>query len=161
MNCEKMEARLIAYMDGKATEAERHEVDLHLIACAECRTRVEEFRRLWTVLDEAPLTQPSPAFDAALRQRIAGEPARTGWSGLWAWIPAPRLAFAVSLLLILSVWISSTPSGPGVNPNELAQHEEEFKMIKDLPVLEDYDVLTNFEALSELPPKSDRVNGKI
>jgi hypothetical protein len=29
--------------------------------------------------------------------------------------------------------------------------EAEFGMIKDLPVLEDYDVLTSFDALSELP----------
>jgi len=160
MNCERMETRLIAYMDGRATEAERREVDLHLIACAECRAHVEEFRRLWAVLDEAPMTQPSASFDAVLRQRIAAEPARTGWYGLWSWIPAPRLVFAVSLLLLLSVWISSTPTGPVTNPTELAQHEEEFKMIKDLPVLEDYDVLANFEALSELPPKPDQSNGK-
>ncbi len=161
MSCEKMEARLIAYMDGKASEAERHEVDLHLIACAACRTRVEEFSRLWTVLEEAPLTQPSPSFDAALRRRLAAEPVRSHWSGLWSWIPAPRLAFAVSLLLILSLWISSRPPAPNGSPGEFAQHEEEFKMIKDLPVLEDYDVLANFEALSELPPKAERTDGKI
>lgn len=159
MNCEKMETGLIAYMDGRASEAERHEVDLHLIACAECRARVEEFRLLWIVLDQAPMTQPSASFDAALRQRIAAEPARSGWAGLWSWIPAPRLGFAVSLLLVLSVWISSSPSGPPMNPSDVAQHEEEFKMINDLPVLEDYDVLANFEALSELPPKPVQTNG--
>jgi anti-sigma factor RsiW len=161
MNCERMETRLLAYMDGRATDAERREVDLHLIACADCRARVEEFRRLWAVLDEAPMTQPSASFDAALRQRIAAVPARPGWASLWSWIPAPRLAFAVSLLLVLSVWISSMPTGPVRNPTELAQHEEEFKMINDLPVLEDYDVLANFEALSELPPKPDQTNGKM
>ena len=161
MNCERMETRLVAYMDGRATEVERHEVDLHLIACGECRARVEEFGRLWTVLNEAPMTQPSSSFDAALRQRIAAEPARSGWAGLWAWVPAPRLAFAVSMLLVLSAWISNAPPIAVTNPTEVAQHEEEFKMINDLPVLEDYDVLANFEALSELPPKANQTSGKM
>ncbi|HEY1866355.1 MAG TPA: hypothetical protein VGG55_04730, partial [Candidatus Acidoferrales bacterium] len=29
--------------------------------------------------------------------------------------------------------------------------DAEFRMIKDLPVLEDYDVVANFDALSDLP----------
>lgn len=147
MNCEKFETRLIAYMDRRATEAERGEVELHLVACAECRARVEEFRRLWGVLDEAPAHEVSPAFDARLRARMAAEPRPSllGWL-----LPQPRLALAMSLLLALGVWISMLPPVP----NEVARtgSEEEFKMIKDLPVLEDLDVLANFEALSEVPP---------
>ena len=147
MNCERYETQLLAYLDGRATEAQRHEVDLHLLACAACRTRVEEYGRLWNVLDEAPAVEPSLHFDARLRQRIAAEPRRTWLS----WLPAPRFAFAAAALLVLSVWISSMPSAPVVD-QAAARTEEEFQMIKDLPVLEDYDVLANFEALSELPP---------
>ena len=150
MNCERIEKQLIAYMDGRATAAERSEVEAHLADCGACRTRAEEFRLLWGVLDEAPQAETSPAFDARLRARIAAEPPR---QSLWAWlVPSPRLALAVSLLLVLSVWISSVPA-PGPAVAEVAQSEAEFKMIKDLPVLEDYDVLANFEALSELPPQ--------
>jgi len=150
MNCERIEKQLIAYMDGRATATERSEVEAHLADCGACRTRAEEFRLLWGVLDEAPQAETSPAFDARLRARIAAEPPR---QSLWAWlVPSPRLALAVSLLLVLSVWISSVPA-PGPAVAEVAQSEAEFKMIKDLPVLEDYDVLANFEALSELPPQ--------
>jgi len=125
-------------------------VEAHLADCGACRTRAEEFRLLWGVLDEVPQLETSPAFDARLRTRIAAEPPR---QSLWAWlVPSPRLALAVSLLLLLSVWISSVPA-PGPAVAEVAQSEAEFKMIKDLPVLEDYDVLANFEALSELPPQ--------
>ncbi|MFY9583905.1 MAG: zf-HC2 domain-containing protein [Candidatus Acidiferrales bacterium] len=150
MNCERIEKQMIAYMDGRASSAERREVEAHLADCGACRTRAEEFRLLWGVLDEAPQLEVSPAFDARLRARIAAEPSRPGlWGRL---VPSPRLALAVSLLLVLSVWISSVPA-PGPAVAEVAQSEAEFKMIKDLPVLEDYDVLANFEALSELPPR--------
>ncbi len=148
MNCEQMENRLIAYLDGKANRTERREVEAHLAACAACRIRAEEFRLLWGVLDEAPMTEPSPAFNARLRARLAAEPCPRSF---WSWLaPSPRLAFAVSMLLVGSVWISSLSQPPrqdSVMPNA----DAEFRMIKDLPVLEDYDVLANFEALSELP----------
>lgn len=150
MNCARIEQSLVAYLDGRASAGERREVEAHVASCKGCRTRVEEFRRLWDILDEVPMQEPSPAFDARLRARIAAQPPRPR---VWAWLlPSPRLAFTVSLLLLLSVWISSFPpvrvSGPRVN-----NIEGEFRMIKDLPVLEDYDVLANFEALSEIPPQ--------
>ncbi len=151
MNCERMEKRLIAYLDERASAAERREVEAHLAACTACRTRAEEFRALWGVLDEAPAVEVSPEFDARLRARIAAEPPR---QSLWASLaPSPRLAFAAALLLVLSVWISSLPPNPAQNPPVATTSEAEFKMIKDLPLLEDYDVLANFEALSELPPQ--------
>jgi anti-sigma factor RsiW len=154
MNCERFETRLIAYMDGRATDAERGEVELHLVACSECRARVEEFRRLWSVLDETPAHEVSPAFDARLRARIAAEPR----ASLLGWLlPQPRLALAMSLLLALGAWISMLPPAQ----NEIARADEEFKMINDLPVLEDLDVLANFEALSEVPPVQKPVQQKM
>jgi len=158
MNCQRIETLLIAYLDGKARESERRDVELHLAACAACRTRAEEFRRLWSVLDEAPLHEPSPAFDARLRERIAAEP-KPGWL---AWlVPSPRWALAISLLVVLSVWISSLPPATPPAGQAALQSEEEFKMIKDLEVLEDYDVLANFEPLSELPVAQAKENREM
>ena len=39
MNCQKFEPLLIAYADGRAADAERAEVDRHLLACAACREK--------------------------------------------------------------------------------------------------------------------------
>jgi anti-sigma factor RsiW len=145
MNCENIAGEWIAYMDGRASAAERRTVEQHAEMCAECRERVDQFRRLWSVLEEAPVMAPSLGFDARLRQRVAAEPRKRFWEGL---LPAPRLAFAMCMLLVMSAWIARLP----VDVTAPAQTEEEFHMIKDLRVLENYDVLSNFEALSELPP---------
>jgi anti-sigma factor RsiW len=151
MNCQKMETQMIAWLDGKATETERREVELHLIACSDCRARAEEFRRVWNVLDEAPAIEPSRGFDAQVRQRVAAEPR----PGLFAWLPQPRFALATAALIALAIWLSAVP--PTV---EVAQTpDEEFQMIQNLPVLEDYEVLANFEPLDQLPAeKQEKVD---
>jgi anti-sigma factor RsiW len=149
MNCNRWESRLIAYMDGKAGGAERREVEAHLATCEGCRTRARAFTALWGMLDELPAIQASEAFDAQLRARIAVEPAPRSF---WGWIaPPPRLALSLSMLLLFSVWLASHPTAPVADAT--GPTEAEFKMINDLPVLENYDVLANFEVLSELPSK--------
>jgi anti-sigma factor RsiW len=155
--CTGMENKLVSYLDGRAKPAERHAVEAHLADCAECRVRAEEFRALWSVMDDLPVLSPSPAFDASLRARIAAEPVRRGF---WEWLPTPRLAFAVTALVVMSVWLSSMPRIAG-NRNKVEAKveakvtevatEADFRMIRDLPVLENYDVLSKFDALSELP----------
>ncbi|HYL10814.1 MAG TPA: zf-HC2 domain-containing protein [Candidatus Acidoferrales bacterium] len=150
MNCTKIETKLMAYVDGRANQRERQEVKAHLEACALCRQRVEEFRGVSKLLDELPPITPSPAFDVRVRARVAAEPQPRGWL---AWLtPSPRVAFAAALLLALTVWMSSLPTGKDTYPYHNLQNgsDAEFRMIKDLPVLQDYDVIVNFEPLVDL-----------
>src|SRR5271163_2830342 len=142
--CEEVSKQLIAYLDRRANSADRHEVEEHLAACSACHQRAEDFRKLWGVLDEVPLVEPSLGFDARIRARIAEEP-RRGWLG-WL-VPQPRLAFAMALLLALSVWMAKLPREGNVAGTE----QQDFEAIKDLGVLENYDVLSKFGALSEVP----------
>ena len=153
--CAALERKLVEYLDGRARPADRHAVEEHLSGCASCRLRAEEFRALWTALDDLPEVSPSPAFDATLRTRIAAEPARRSF---WDWLPSPRLAFAVTALVVMSAWLSSVPrvtTKPTVvsqasQANQVSP-ESDFGMIRDLPVLENFDVISKFDALSELP----------
>ncbi len=136
MSCSRMENRILPYVDGRLKESERREMEAHLAACATCRLRVNEFRAVTGLLDELPQIEPSAAFDVRVRARVAAEPVKQSW---WAWFtPSPRVAFAASLLLLGTVWI-------GANSNQTSIAQE------DLPVLENYDVLSNFEPLTELP----------
>ena len=58
--------------------------------------------------------------------------------------------FAASMLLLVIVWIGSR-QGPDVTPSATNGQAEPIQMESDLPVLENYDVLSNFEALTDLP----------
>lgn len=165
MKCQQIERSLLAYLDTRATPAERRQVETHLAECSACTERVDQFRLLFGALDELPAVAPSVNFDAAVRARVAQEPPSAAfWAALLA---APRLVFALTALMVFSVWLASfSPSGGPVTTGTskaVAQmtsrsSEAEFGMIKNLPVLEDYDVLANFDVLSELP--SERAAGQ-
>jgi anti-sigma factor RsiW len=154
-NCEDVSKGLIAYMDQRASSAERRDVEKHLSGCAACRTRVEEFGRVRSVLDELPAIEPSFGFDARVRQRLAAEP-RPSWFGWFA--PQARFAFSAALLVALAVWIVKLPSSrpvaipPAPMTASTVSTDQDFDAVKDLGVLEDYDVVTNMDALSQLVP---------
>jgi anti-sigma factor RsiW len=158
MNCEDVSKELTSYLDQCASSAERQEIEEHLAKCAECRTRAEEFRKVWSALEEVPAVEPSFGFDARLRQRIAAEPRRRWFTGF---VPQPRLALAAALLVALAILVARAPSRhPGTAATVATTQQQDFNAIKDLGVLEDYDVLMKFDALSELQPiarpQSDR-----
>jgi negative regulator of sigma E activity len=125
-------------------------MEKHLSTCAVCQLRVNEFRAVNVLLDEVPVIEPSPAFDVRLWARVAAEPAKQSW---WAWFaPSPRVAFAASMLLLATVWFGS-------RPNEPLAPEPEAQVVSDLPVLENFDVVSSFDALSDLPqPVNDESN---
>ncbi len=135
MSCSRMENRILGYVDGRLKEGERLEMEKHLSTCGACQLRVNEFRSVHALLDELPMIEPSAAFDLRVRARVAAEPAKQSW---WAWFtPSPRVAFAASLLLLATVWIGRYSAPPQIDQ-------------ADIPVLENYDVISSFEPLTEL-----------
>jgi anti-sigma factor RsiW len=133
-----MENKILGYVDGRLKESDRLEMEKHLSTCAPCQLRVTEFRSVHALLDELPMIEPSEAFDVRVRARVAAEPAKQSWWG--GFMPSPRVAFAASMLLLGTLWIG-TFSGSIDTPIDQA----------DVPVLENYDVISSFEPLTELP----------
>jgi hypothetical protein len=148
-----MESRILAYMDGRLSDADRAEVQKHLDGCAVCRLRATEFSSVNDLLDELPLIEPSPAFDVRVRARIAAEPVKQSWWAPWwaALRPSPRIAFVASMLLLATVLVYRTDTiTPPIPPDQA-----DAAMMQDLSVMEDHDTLSNFEPLKELPPPVD------
>ncbi|HSC46216.1 MAG TPA: zf-HC2 domain-containing protein [Candidatus Acidoferrum sp.] len=156
MSCERMESRILAYVDGRLKESERAEVQKHLDACPACRVRATEFSSVSSLLDELPMIEPSSAFDVRVRARIAAEPVKQSWWASWAGMrPSPRIAFAATLLLLATVFVSYRNDVP---PPTMTQAEIDAGLNQDLSILEDHDTLSNFEPLKELPPPVDANN---
>ena len=152
MNCERMESRLIEYLDGRASVRERREVEAHLAECGACRARAEGFRGVWRVLEETPAPEPSAWFDAKLRQRIAAQPPPGVWSSrIAAWLPQPRLALASLMLIGVGFWAAAVTrpqfQAPATHPVAMSE-DQNFRMIKNMQVLENYDVLKDLNTPS-------------
>jgi anti-sigma factor RsiW len=133
-----MENKILGYVDGRLKEGERLEMEKHLSTCAPCQLRVTEFSSVHALLDELPMIEPSEAFDLRVRARVAAEPAKQSW---WAgFLPSPRVAFAASMLLLGTLWIGTFSGSIDTQIDQA-----------DVPVLENYDVISSFEPLTELP----------
>src|SRR5712664_3349629 len=144
MNCGGMEKKMMGYVDGRLKEGERLEMEKHLGTCAACQLRVNEFRAVNVLLDELPMIEASAAFDVRVRARVAAEPVKQSW---WAWFaPSPRVAFAASMLLLATVWIGSR------KPENTLSAGDIEKINQNMQVLENYDVISDFAPLTELPP---------
>jgi anti-sigma factor RsiW len=162
MSCSRMEKQMLPYVDGRLKVSEQRAVEAHLADCSSCRVRVSEFRAVSGLLDELPQIEPSGAFDARVRARVAAEPVKQSWWAVFA--PSPRAALAASMLLLATIWIGSRP-GPTVpgNSQNVVVNPANIDP-NDLPVLENFDVLANFEPLEALPQPvqgddSDEVDG--
>jgi anti-sigma factor RsiW len=145
MSCNRMENRILPYVDGRLKANEMREVETHLKSCPACLLRVNEFRAVTGLLDELPQIEPSGAFDARVRARVAAEPVKQAWWAAFA--PSLRVVFAAAMLVVATVWVGSRP-GDSVQVNDVTSQDA---LASDLPVLENFDVLSNFDALSDLP----------
>jgi anti-sigma factor RsiW len=138
-----MEKKILGYVDGRLKESERLEMDRHLATCAACRVRVNEFRAVNVLLDELPVVEPSAAFDIRMQARVAAEPAKQSW---WTWLaPSPRVVLAATMLLLATVWVGSRRADSSLSAADID------KINQNMQVLENYDVISDFAPLSELP----------
>jgi anti-sigma factor RsiW len=147
MSCSAMEKQMLPYVDGRLKASEAQAVEKHLAACAACRLRVNEFRAVSSLIDELPQIEPSGAFDLRVHARVAAEPVKKSW---WAWYaPSPRVAVAASMLLFAVIWLGSRQ--PTLDQTPTVDSAQVEQINKDLPILENYEVISSFEPLTELP----------
>lgn len=142
MSCGRTENKILGYLDGRLKPSEQVEMEKHLALCAACSVRVSEFRAVSGLLDELPMIEPSVAFDVRVRALVAAEPVKRSWWNVF--MPAPRVAFAASMLLLAVIWLGGRPQ------MQDAPVQTEAQIQQDLPVLENYDLLSSFEPLEDL-----------
>lgn len=169
------EEEFIPYLDGRVSAAERKRLDEHLAACDACRAQLHELRLVMGVLGEWKTAEPTPGFDAALRARLVQEPAgRREWFTLR---PAYAVALAVVILVAvgLALWQLApapvpppppqvvqapaqkpVPPAPAVTPPTPVAGEDEFAVLDNPVLLENYELLDQFDVLFEPAPKEGK-----
>ena len=164
MKCTELETNAIAYLDGKLSARQRETMNRHLAGCSACRERVQGFSQVMGLLEEWEAIQPSPFFSTRLAARLEEEAASRGWrETLWRrWLPwpVPGSVFAVAMAIVVTLAVvlvrySPAPPVPGSSRQAAptvtaAAGVDEVAFYQDLPLLEDWEVLRNFEVLQEL-----------
>ncbi|HEV2350507.1 MAG TPA: HEAT repeat domain-containing protein [Terriglobia bacterium] len=109
MNCMEIDENLALYLYGELASESRQAFETHLGGCEDCRTRLEETRRLHAVLSGRPSPEPSPELlvhcRTALEQALDRELAGVSWKSMWAqWTASlgsiSRLPIAAALTLV-------------------------------------------------------------
>jgi hypothetical protein len=101
MKCLETE-RLISYAYHLTDELAASQVRAHLGECSRCREIVEQHGRLGALLDEWKATEPTPWFDARVRQAVGASQARRKPGGFWGREWARGLALASLGVLIIA-----------------------------------------------------------
>jgi anti-sigma factor RsiW len=162
MNCKEIEVHAIEYLDGKLAGENLQAVERHLRGCAACSGRLRGFSHVSGLLDSWNSIEPSASFNARLAQRLAS-PA-SGAVGWWEqlgrklqWFPVGKPALAGALLGMVLFGVILARYYPGASQTltpapastpivaSIADSNDEL-----VPVLQNLDLLSNFEVLQEL-----------
>lgn len=162
------EEQVIPYLDRRLEAGERADVERHLGACTECRTRLDELRAVMEVLGEWPAVEASAGFTAAVRARLEAEAqpaARVPMHRDWRWVYAGGLGVAAVVLLVVAFWgpvpPTTTPAGGRGQTAAVTGEEATDELATTEPVLlEDYELLRDFDVLFETQTQKEPGSGK-
>jgi anti-sigma factor RsiW len=107
MKCLETE-KLIRYAYHLTDEPAAAEVRAHLEECPRCRGLVEQYGRLNALLDEWKVAEPTPGFDARVRQAVEAQQAKReawGFGGL-GWVRGLAVASLGILIIAGAVWFT-------------------------------------------------------
>jgi anti-sigma factor RsiW len=151
MKCDEIKEMMldVAAGAGEATPA----MNQHLRGCAECASKLAGIQQTMALLDEWQAPEPSPYFDTRLAARMGEErakPERAAWR--W-WFPAPVLAGALALALLMAGGVRWFGRGTLPPPGPQAQLGT---AVGDLQVLDkNEDLYANFDVLDDLQVQPD------
>jgi anti-sigma factor RsiW len=166
MTCKTCRTYLPDLLLDEEFAASRPEVAIHLAACADCGTELNELRATFALLDEYTAPEPSPYFDSRLHARLreaqAAEP-ESLWERVKSFVSfstgrsfQPALAGALVLVLALGgggtflgvhgLHNASVAAAPSATVNDLKvldnndQAEQQMGQLLDQSGSEDGDV---------------------
>jgi len=99
--CERYNELLMGLLDGELSDAERRDVELHLMECPDCRTEYREFQKLAHLTSSLRFPEPNPEvwdhYYEGVCRRMRGI---TSW-GVWGALSIALLGAANFLFFAL------------------------------------------------------------
>jgi anti-sigma factor RsiW len=162
LTCEQLEQLWIPFLDGKLSEAEREKLEAHLQHCGACEARREGMLAVSQELELWEAPEPSPWFDARLRQRIAAETAAHPHANWWAAL-TPSFPLSVAAMLLMAALLVWTGGGSNaIAPAEQIVYADPAAdpMEDVLHAIEEVDLLNQADFLPELnhSERAERTN---
>jgi hypothetical protein len=115
MSCPDWESRIALVVEGDLEGAERHQVDLHLRACAACRSLAEDLRESQALFKSIRQDTADETMLSAVRSRVLADVAAVG-SGNWierVLFGGMRRKAALAALTVMIagsvIWLSDEP----------------------------------------------------
>ena len=154
------EEEIVPFLEGKLPDEGRAQFESHLAECRPCREHLAELRAVMDELDDWAAVEPSGAFDAAVREKIASDgeaPSRA-----FGWLLRPGWGVALTLALLaggaMGVWmLAPGDTAPDVADVIVAEdvdavfgaelNDEELAALDDQQWTADYDLIQEFDAL--------------
>jgi hypothetical protein len=87
MNCQQVQIRLSAFLDGFVVEEERYAVERHLVRCTGCATARDQYSDLRMSLHSLPVRAVTPELSSTLRVMASRAAARRRrFAGMLGWV---------------------------------------------------------------------------
>jgi hypothetical protein len=166
MNCKDYREKFTDFLTGTLTQKEKKEITDHLESCEECLNEFEAARKIWDLMAEYPIPEPSlnmnAGFDAMLNNYretlIASRNPLREWLNkireYWSVQAQPRLAFSLALMAIglVAGYLLHQPGGSATAYNKqidsLSSQVSQIKQVMMLSLLNDPSASQRIQAVS-------------
>ena len=104
MECKDVKEKLLDYWDGKLDKDARNDFEKHLLSCKTCAEELQYLKKADKAIEKWPGLEPSPGFEAKLRQKIELEETKTKKAKLrWFYFSAASAAILAVIIVVLNI----------------------------------------------------------
>jgi hypothetical protein len=155
MDCHYYKERLTLLLSNSLNSSERKELEKHLSNCPDCQLEFEVSQRIWNLMGEMPMPEPSPNMRAGFNAILNNfkEEHATNQNSLHVWLNKiqehwhfrvrPRFAFGLVMVMIglVTGYLLNRPNEAAVTYHRqidsLSSQVSEMKQVMMLSLLQD------------------------
>jgi len=144
-----LQEELTAYLDGELTSDDRRRVEERLARDADYRTELQRMQRAWDLLDKLPRASVDDSFMRSTIEMVAiaaADEART---------QALQIPRRRRLTIIAGAAAVLLAAGLGFGLGEQFGNRRETQLLKDLPVIENFELYRQAESVDFLRKLDD------